>query len=105
MDPFGRALGDFMFEIEKLSHEMDKEDATGWLVVCVDDAAVARGEEDCVMGCYGPFDSPEEALVEAGIHDKEIAEMLEHNPDEHGWHHLIKPMYPPTQGGKSDARW
>jgi hypothetical protein len=90
-----RHLGVFMAEIEHTSNEMDRADAIGWLVVCIDDEAVARGDTDCVVGCYGIFHSPEEALVEAGKHDADLANVdLQGDP---GWTHLIKPLYAPKE--------
>lgn len=101
MDRFwGPHFGQFIFEIEKTSDEMDRADATGWLVVCIDNEAVHRGEEDCVVGCYGPFATPEEALVEAGRHD---STSLPLEDDDLGWTHLIKPLYSPVNW-RSDGR-
>lgn len=93
---WGQSFGQFLFQIEKTSDEMDKADAIGWLVVVVDNQAVARGEEDCVMGCYGIFHSPEQALVEAGKQDADSKKALDE--DDLGWTHLVKPLYPDNYG-------
>lgn len=84
--------GEFLAKVEATMDEMDRQDASGWLVVCIDLDAVSRDEPDVVVGCYGPFASPEEALVEAGHHQATSLPT-----DDAGWAHLIKPLFPPVR--------
>ena len=87
------ALTRLLFDIDRLHDHMERQDALAWLVVCVDHDSIQRGDPNCVVGTYGPFSSPEEALVEAGKHD---ANSLERDEGDPGWSHLIRPLYPPV---------
>lgn len=95
----GGEIGDLLARVEATSDAMDRADASGWLVVCVDLENVQHGEADCVVGCYGPFASPEEALVEAGRHQATSLEV----GDGPGWAHFVKPCFPPNEW-KENAR-
>lgn len=88
MSGYRRAIGELLARVYETSDAMDKRDASGWLVVCVDLEAVEHGEPDCIVGCYGTFDTPEEALVEAGKHDATSLETPA------GWAHFVKPLFP-----------
>ena len=94
MDPrLRRAVGELLADVEATSDAMDRADASGWLVVCVCLESIQNDEPNCVVGCYGPFESPEVALIEAARHQ---ATSL-HDPGEPGWAHLVKPLYPPVE--------
>jgi hypothetical protein len=70
----------------EIAHErFQRREATAWLILSVDDEA-PEGDPEFV-GAYGPFASPEEALVECGKHD---ATSLE------GFRNHIIPLYPPV---------
>jgi hypothetical protein len=84
-------FGDLLARVEATSDAMDRRDASGWLVVCIDLECIELGESDAVVGCYGPYDSPEEALIAAGRH---ATTSLPLAPGEKGWAHLVKPLYP-----------
>lgn len=95
---FRREVGALLAQVEVTSDAMDRADASGWLVVCVDLESIEHGESDCVVGCYGPFATPEEALVEAGRHDATSLDKTHlSEPGEPGWVHLVKPLYPPVR--------
>ena len=88
------ALSQLLFDIDRMQDHMERKNALAWLVVCIDDEAVQKGDVNCVVATYGPFASPEDALVEAGKHD---ATGLRMNADEPiGWSHLIRPLYAPV---------
>lgn len=80
-----RAAREFLGEVEAVSDAMDRREASGWLVICVD------LESNDIVAAYGPFDTPEQTLIEAGKHD---ATSL---PDEPGWEHVVKPLFPPVK--------
>lgn len=95
---FRAGVGELLAAAIATSDAMDRNDASGWLVVCVDLESVAEGEADSIVGCYGPFDSPEEALVEAGRHQATSLDTTSlHEPGEAGWAHFVKPLYPPVK--------
>lgn len=77
----------FLAELELAMLEGRRNEATGWIVVCVDD------ELGKVTTASGPFASPEEALVQAGIEDNEMNANLE--PGEKGWTHSVAPLFAP----------
>lgn len=84
------SLGDLIADVEATSNAMDRRDAKAWLVVCVDLECVQLNESDCVVACYGPFESPEEALVAAGKLQSTSLKVPAGDP---GWAHLVKPMF------------
>jgi hypothetical protein len=93
-----RELGDLIARVEETSNAMDRRDASGWLVVCVDLEAVAFGEADTIVACYGPFATPEIALIEAGRHQAtSLSETHLAEPGEPGWAHFVKPLFPPIE--------
>jgi hypothetical protein len=71
----------------ELAHErFQRREASAWLVLCMDDESPEdRGPE--FVGTYGPFATPEEALVECGKHD---ASSLD------GFKNYVSPLYPPV---------
>lgn len=82
-----RAARDFLADVETATDMIDRIEATGWLVICVD------LESNDIVGAYGTFDTPEQALIEAGKHQ---ATSLD-EPGEAGWQHVVKPLYPPVK--------
>lgn len=86
MDP---GFGDLLARVEATSDAMDRRDASGWLVVCTD----LEAGEDNIVGCYGPFPSPEDALIEL---QRQVETSLPVGEDEAGWGHFVKPLYPPV---------
>lgn len=95
MSGYRRAIGELLARVYETSDAMDRRDASGWVVVCVDLESVQRGEPDCIVGCYGPLDTPEEALVEAGKHDATSLNKTHlAEPGEPGWAHFVKPLFP-----------
>lgn len=92
-----RALGELIARVEETSDAMDRADASGWLVVCIDLESLEHDEADCVVACYGPFNTPEEALVEAGKHQATSLDKTHlAEPGEAGWMHFVKPLFPPV---------
>lgn len=77
-----------MTDVELTSMQMDRDEAMGWIVVCVD-----MEEPINVVYGTGVFNSPEEALVEAG-RQAENSKRL-HDTDDAGWKHSVVPLYPP----------
>jgi hypothetical protein len=75
-----------------IAHEQfQRREAIGWLVMSwdrqdVEQEGVSFGSS--IVGCYGPFASPEEALVECGKHD---------NSSQSGFENVIVPLYPPVE--------
>lgn len=85
-------MGTLLAEVEISSHRADRSEAIGWVVVCVDLEPPLK-----VVYSTGVFDSPEEALVEAG---KQEAESAKYRKDfeaagEQGWMHSVVPLFPP----------
>jgi hypothetical protein len=93
-----RALGSLIARVEETCDAMDRRDASGWLVICVDLEAVVEGEKDSIVAAYGPFATPEEALVEAGRHQ---GTSLDVEPGDAGWAHFVKPLFPPIEWKRS----
>jgi hypothetical protein len=92
---FKSKLGELIARVEATADEMDRRDASGWVVVCVDLEAVEHGEPDSIVACYGPCDTPEEALVAAGKLDATSLDKTHlAEPGEPGWAHFVKPLFP-----------
>jgi hypothetical protein len=93
-DPEMRAaFGELMAKAHKVSDDMDRRDAIGWVVVVLDLEPPVS-----VVSTYGPFEQPEQALAEAGKHS---ATSLRLNPDEeYGWSHVVVPLFKPAYGEK-----
>ncbi len=73
----------------EIAHErFQRREASGWLVLCYDEEPPDPSDDSkIVVGCYGPFASPEEALVQAGKHDA---------ASEYGFSNVVVPLYPPV---------
>lgn len=85
-----RAARDFLGEVEAVEGAVERMEASGWLVVCID------LESDDIVGAYGPFETPEQALIESGRHQAtSLGELVE--PGEAGWRHVVKPLFPPVR--------
>jgi hypothetical protein len=73
----------------ELAHErFQRREAMAWLVLCYDEEP--PDPEDgryVIVGAYGPFASPEEALVECGKHDASSG---------FGFRNEVVPLYPPV---------
>lgn len=90
MDTFASAVGSFMAEVELTSDAIDCNESIGWVVVCID-----MEKPVTIVYTTGVFNSPEEALVEAG---KQAAESKKHHDDDSpGWEHVVVPLYPPSE--------
>lgn len=76
--------------LQILHEQYQRREATAWLVLCFadDDDSADLPFAECIVGTYGPFASPEEALVEAGKHDSSGLE---------GFTNVIVPLYPPVK--------
>ncbi len=74
----------------ELAHDrFQRREAIAWLVLCYDEEPPDPEDDGpVIVGAYGPFVSPEEALVECGKHD---------NSSESGFRNEVIPLYPPVQ--------
>ena len=77
-----------LIELEIAHDRFQRREALAWLVLCYEPAALAAGHEDAIVGTYGPFSSPEEALIQKTKHDDASLE---------GFVNVIVPLYPPVQ--------
>jgi hypothetical protein len=72
----------------ELAHDdYQRRTATAWLVLCYDEEAMAGHDRTGIVGCYGPFASPEETLIEKTKHDVASVE---------GFVNVIVPLYAPV---------
>ncbi len=73
----------------ELAHErFQRREATGWLVICFDEEPPDPEDgRHVIVGAYGPFSSPEGALIEAGRHDA---------ASEYGFRNEVIPLYAPV---------
>jgi hypothetical protein len=82
-----------------MAHEQfQRREARGWLVMCWDRQDVedeGMTFASCVVGCYGPFDTPEQALIECGKHDAS---------SQPGFENVIVPLYPPVRWREEQLR-
>lgn len=73
----------------EIAHEQfQRREATAWLVMSYDAEMLEEFGNEAVVGCYGPFATPEEALLQAGKHDSSSLE---------GFKNVIVPLYPPVE--------
>jgi hypothetical protein len=73
----------------ELAHDdYQRRTALAWLVLCYDEEAIKDGDHDGIVGCYGPFASPEETLIEKVKHDA---------ASEEGFANVIVPLYAPIR--------
>jgi hypothetical protein len=80
---------DWMLAGLELAHEeYQRRTALAWLVLCYDEEAIKDGDHDGIVGCYGPFASPEETLIEKVKHDA---------ASEEGFANVIVPLYAPIR--------
>lgn len=80
---------EFLARIDELTDKEHRERAVAWVVVTVDD------EFNHIVHCTGPFNTPEEALAEAGRRDRDDVRHELAGPDEKGWTHSVQPVLPP----------
>ncbi len=72
--------------LEIANMRYQQREASAWLVLCWDeDPEIGSGFE--IVGTYGPFATPEEALVQCGKHDA---------CSEFGFKNEVVPLYPPV---------
>ena len=75
-----------------IAHEQfQRREAVGWLILSWDKQDVEQEGvplATAIVGCYGPFATPEEALVQAGKHD---ASSLP------GFDNILVPLYAPVE--------
>jgi len=72
----------------EISHQrFQRREALAWLVLCYDSEQIEEHGADAIAGTYGPFPSPEEALVQAGKHDASSMD---------GFANVVIPLYPPV---------
>ena len=89
---FRRELGELMARVEETADAMDRRDAKGWLVVCLD-----LEEPVSVVACYGPFPEPEQALIEAARQaETSLDRTYLAEPGEPGWSHVVVPLFEPV---------
>jgi hypothetical protein len=75
--------------LEMLHDQFQRKEALAWLVLCYHEEAERElGLSECIVGTYGPYATPEEALVEVGKHD---------NHSDEGFKNVIIPLYPPVR--------
>ncbi len=73
----------------EIAHErFQRREAMAWLVICYDEDPPDEDGRHVIIGAYGPFASPEEALVQAGKHDA---------ASEFGFRNEVIPLYPPVE--------
>ncbi len=74
----------------ELAHErFQRREAIAWLIICHDEEPPDPDDgPNVIVGAYGPFASPEEALVEAGRHDA---------ASEYGFRNEVIPLFTPVQ--------
>ncbi len=73
----------------EIAHErFQRREATAWLVICWDEEPPDPEDgKHVLVGAYGPFASPEEALVQCGKHDASSG---------YGFRNEVIPLYPPV---------
>jgi hypothetical protein len=76
-----------LVDLEIAHFNFQRREAMAWLVMCYDTSLEVSEETDGIVGAYGPFGSPEEALVECGKHDNASL------PD---FKNVVIPLYPPV---------
>jgi hypothetical protein len=77
-----------LINLEIAHDEFQRREALAWLILSYDGDYDVREEAGAIVGAYGPFDSPEEALIQKTRHD---ASSLE------GFVNVIVPLYPPVE--------
>lgn len=86
--PSQRDVGDFMGEIFAREQQQREDEASGWLVAVTD-----LEDPTHLVSAYGPFDSPEAALIAAGEMDA-CPHTGAHPVDgETGWRHEVVPLF------------
>jgi hypothetical protein len=73
--------------LEILHGQFQRREATAWLIVCYDGELDPREHTDGIVGAYGPFATPEEALIELVKHDES---------SDPAFKNVIVPLYPPV---------
>jgi hypothetical protein len=84
-----RAVRELYAEVSEQMDRMAREDASGWMVVCID-----LEPPPSPTLTFGPFVTPEAALIEAAKHAEESKRF--HDPGEHGWKYEVVPNWPPA---------
>ncbi len=74
----------------EIAHDrFQRREAIAWLVICYDEEPPDPEDgRPVIVGAYGPFASPEEALVQVGKHDAS---------SEYGFRNEVIPLYPPVE--------
>ena len=90
---FAPGLRRLMADLWMNEQQSREQEATGWVVVTID----MWGKREQVTHTTGLFESPEQALVEVGVREREDARVREKYPDHTGWRYVVAPMFPPTE--------
>lgn len=85
MDPqMKAAVRDLMVELRTQVAESELADATGWLIVCLDEETTRRTY-------HGPVESPEHALIAAAKWEAELN--AANGPSDPPWRVTVEPCF------------
>lgn len=90
MEPVDQqAIRDLLAQIEVMSHRMDEEDASGWVVLVRDD------EHGTISLAVGTWPTGEDALIEAGRMRQRDLEQHEGEDPDKLWTYTVVPLFSP----------
>ena len=83
-----RLAQQLLIDLEIAHDRFQRREALAWLVLCYDTDHAGDSFTEAAIGCYGPFGSPEVALIEKVKHDASSID---------GFVNVIVPLYPPVE--------